>query len=321
MKIFALDPRVVSVDSDLGSTSGLEAGISYVDRRLALNVGIAEANMMCIGEAFAVLGYNVWVSTFAPFFNWQVLRRIAIGYQERMETIERKDGWLSAGHALDITFLATAPNFETKTNGATHMGNDDIVVYDGIAHLKIIDSSCPRQLLSIMKWIMEGNRGLVYLRILRGSSSVIYPENYRFEFGRGFYVFRPDKAQAYIVSSGRGVYEAIEAARMLDGKGIKIGVVDMPSYDSEMASELHDSGRKIFIAEQNNGYLWTCFRKTLFERKNLRADKFIPINLLAKDGKPRFIHSATYDELLCHNGLSPQLIAGKIMKELAGQSS
>jgi transketolase N-terminal domain/subunit len=43
MKIFALDPRVVSVDSDLGSTSGLEAGISYVDRRRALNVGIAEA--------------------------------------------------------------------------------------------------------------------------------------------------------------------------------------------------------------------------------------------------------------------------------------
>ncbi len=54
-----------------------------VDKDRAINVGVAEANMMCIGEAFAALGNNVWVSTFCPFFNWQVMRRIAIGYQEK----------------------------------------------------------------------------------------------------------------------------------------------------------------------------------------------------------------------------------------------
>jgi len=36
----------------------LEAGIAAVDQKRALNVGVAEANMMCIGEAFATLGYN-----------------------------------------------------------------------------------------------------------------------------------------------------------------------------------------------------------------------------------------------------------------------
>ena len=126
MKVFARDPRVVTVDSDLSSTSGLEAGVSWVDAERALNVGVAEANMMAIGEAYAALGYNAWVSTFCPFFDWKVLRRIAIGYQERLEAIERKDGWLAKGHGLDLTFLATAPNFETRTNGATHMGNDDV---------------------------------------------------------------------------------------------------------------------------------------------------------------------------------------------------
>jgi len=38
--------------------------------------------MMCIGEAYAALGYNAWVSTFCPFFNFNVFRRIAIGQQE-----------------------------------------------------------------------------------------------------------------------------------------------------------------------------------------------------------------------------------------------
>ena len=67
MKVFARDPAVVSIDSDLATTSGLEAGVAAVDQRRALNVGVAEANMMGIGEAFAALGYHTWISTFCPF--------------------------------------------------------------------------------------------------------------------------------------------------------------------------------------------------------------------------------------------------------------
>ena len=78
---------MVSIDADLATTSGLEAGVAAVDQNRALNVGVAEANMMNIGEAYAALGYNAWVSTFCPFFDWKVLRRIAVGYQERLEAI------------------------------------------------------------------------------------------------------------------------------------------------------------------------------------------------------------------------------------------
>ena len=104
--------------------------------------------MMGIGEAFAMLGRQTWISTFCPFFDWKVMRRIAVGHQERLEAIAAPDGWLSEGHGLDLTMLATAANFETRTNGATHMGNDDCTIFDGMAHLKIIDVSCPQQMLS-----------------------------------------------------------------------------------------------------------------------------------------------------------------------------
>lgn len=57
---------MVSIDADLASTSGLESGVGYVDMGRALNVGIAEPNMMGIGEAHAAMGYNTWVSTFCP---------------------------------------------------------------------------------------------------------------------------------------------------------------------------------------------------------------------------------------------------------------
>jgi transketolase len=299
MKVFARDQRVVSIDSDLATTSGLEAGIAAVDQARALNVGVAEANMMCIGEAFSALGCNTWISTFCPFFDWKVLRRVAVGHQERLESIGAPDGWLSEGHGLDLTMLATGPNLETRTNGATHMGNDDITVFDGIAHLKIIDASCPRQLLAIMKWIMEGNRGLVYLRVMRAPSAVIYDEGYTFDFGKGHVL---KDGEVMIVTSSRGVHEALAATR----QNSRIGVVDMPSVDERLLLELYDSRRKLCFAEQNNGYLLNSFLKLLYRnRKVCDWDRITAINTLDFKGKPQFIHSGTYEELLEAFRLSP----------------
>ena len=36
-----------------------------------------------------------------------------------------------------------------------------------------------------MKWIMEGNRGLLYVRVMRTPSAVLYGADYAFEFGKG----------------------------------------------------------------------------------------------------------------------------------------
>jgi transketolase C-terminal domain/subunit len=319
MKIFARDPRVVSVDSDLASTSGLEAGIAAVDQRRALNAGVAEANMAVLGEAFAALGYNTWISTFCPFFDWKVMRRTAVGHQERLEAIEASDGWLSEGHGLDLTMLATAANFETRTNGATHMGNDDITIFDGIAHLKIIDVSCPRQMLSIMQWIMAGNRGMVYVRVMRTPSAVLYGSDFTFEFGKGWVLRQSSEDAAVIISSGRGVHEALAASSECAKNGLHVGVVDMPSIDEELMVELYDSGKPLFIAEQNNGYIWQNFLKVLYRRKQVGAslDRVITVNTLTAAGKPRFIHSGTYEELTAAFGLAASPLASTVKERLA----
>lgn len=313
MKVFARDLRVVSIDADLASTSGLEAGIAAVDQNRALNVGVAEANMMNIGEAFAALGYNTWISTFCPFFDWKVLRRIAVGYQERLETIGAVDGWLGEGHGLDLTMVATAPNFETRTNGATHMGNDDITIFDGMAHLKIIDVSCPQQLLGIMRWIMEGNRGLVYVRVMRAPSNALYDKDFAFAFGKGFVLRQSRDEAAVIVSSGRGVHEALAAAEECTGNGVNTGVVDMPSIDEELVLDLYDSGKLLCFAEQNNGYIWQNVPKILLRRRNrIDTGRLMSVNTMGADGRPRFIHSGTYEQLLMAFSLAPSQLAEAI---------
>jgi transketolase len=316
MKVFARDARVVSIDSDLASTSGLEAGVGAADQKRALNVGVAEANMMLIGEAFAALGDNTWVSTFCPFFDWKVLRRIAVGHQERLEAEEAKDGWLSKGHGLDLTFLATAANFETRTNGATHMGNDDNTTFEAVAHLQIIDVSCPQQMLSIMKWIMDGNRGLNYVRVMRTPSAVLYGPDYTFEFGRGYVVRETPHDTVAIVSSGRQVHESLAAADLLAAAGIYATVVDMPSIDDDLLAKLFESGKLLVFAEQNNGYIWQNFLKAIYrQRERLTRGSLknvMTINTLDGDGRAQFIHSATYEELVVAYGLTPEALAKKI---------
>jgi transketolase N-terminal domain/subunit/transketolase C-terminal domain/subunit len=322
MKVFARDRKVVSIDADLASTSGLEGGVAAVDQRRALNVGVAEANMMLIGEAFAALGHNTWVSTFCPFFDWKVLRRIAVGHQERLEAIASSDGWLSDGHGLDLTFLATAANFETRTNGATHMGNDDSNTFQAVAHLQIIDVSCPQQMLAIMRWIMAGNRGLVYVRVMRTPSAVIYGPDYTFEFGRGSVLRESADDVAVIVSSGRQVHESLAAAERCRARDVGVGVVDMPSVDDALMLRLLRSGRLIVFAEQNDGYLLDQFLKVVYRRhasaEPVSWNRVMAVNTLGRDGRPWFIHSATYDELVEAYGLTPQALADTICARLAG---
>ena len=319
MKIFARDSAVVSIDSDLATTSGLEAGVAAVDQTRALNVGVAEANMMLIGEAFAILGRQTWISTFCPFFDWKVMRRIAVGQQERFEATDAPDGWLSDGHGLDLTMLATAANFETRTNGATHMGNDDCTIFDGMAHLKIIDVSCPQQMLSVMAWTMEGNRGLLYIRVMRTPSAVLYGRDYAFEFGTGVVLRESAADRAVIVSSGRGVHEALAAAAECASAGLAVGVVDMPSIDEDLLIALYESGKLLVLAEQNNGYILQNLLKVLYRRRKAAwasVERIMAINTLDSEGRARFIHSGTYEELTAAFGLSSALIARSIQSRL-----
>ena len=320
MKVFARDRKVVSIDADLASTSGLEGGVGAVDQRRALNVGVAEANMMLIGEAFAALGHNTWVSTFCPFFDWKVLRRIAVGHQERLESIASADGWLSDGHGLDLTFLATAANFETRTNGATHMGNDDSTTFQAVAHLQIIDVSCPQQMLAIMRWIMEGNRGLVYVRVMRTPSAVIYGPDFRFEFGQASVLRESAADEAVIVSSGRQVHEALAAADLCRDRGVAVGVVDMPSVDESRLLALVRSGRLLVFAEQNDGYLLDQLMRVVYRHRTelgaVDLDHVMAVNTLGRNGRPWFIHSATYEELVEAYGLAPRPLAETICAQV-----
>jgi len=311
--VFAEDKNFYTIDADLSNVSGLYTGTALTNRFHAINTGISECNMMNMAEGLAIMGANVWVSTFGPFFNLQAFRRICVSYQERIEEIESRDGWLSEGHNLDITFLSTASNIDTGVNGATHMSNDDINIFGQLAHVKVIDACCPQQFLAVAKWVAEGNRGLVYLRMLRYGSPALYDYDYHFEFGRGNYLYGNDNSDVVIVSSGHGVLEALSAAELLKSDGVYVAVIDMPSYDSELLKALAEKGKVIIFAEQNNGWLFDNFCRDSMQNHFVFDNKKIhQICVLDEKNSPQFIQSGTYEQLTEVLGLSPERIRAQV---------
>ena len=69
---------------------------------------------------------------------------------------------------------------------------------------------------------------------------------------------------AVIISSGRGVHEALAAA-----KQVSAGVVDMPSIDEDLLLQLYDSQKLLCFAEQNNGYIFAELFKDPVSPRNL----------------------------------------------------
>ena len=119
------------------------------------------------------------------------------------------------------------------------------------------------------------------------------------------------------VSSGRGVHEALAAAAECAKMGVSAGVVDMPSIDEGLLLELHDSGKLVCFAEQNNGYIWRNFQTALFRRRGrIQADRAFAVNALDEAGRSRFIHSGTYEQLLAAFGLAPAQLAEAITRRL-----
>jgi transketolase C-terminal domain/subunit len=151
---------------------------------------------------------------------------------------------------------------------------------------------------------------------MRTPSAVVYGADYKFDFGKGHVLRESDADAAVIVSSGRGVHEALGAAEECGKSGLRVAVVDMPSIDEELVVRLCESGKLIVLAEQNNGYIFQNVLKVLYRRRSRAAsalDNLMTINTLDAEGKPRFIHSGTYEELVEAFGLSSSRLAKAIV--------
>lgn len=201
--------NLVVLTADLCSTSGLDRfRITYPDK--FLNVGIAEQNLLGISAGFAKEGYTVFATSFANFAAMRSYEqvRLNLGYM-----------------GFNIKLVGLGSGYAMGMFGNTHYGIEDVALMRAIPGLCILS---PADCTDVVKATVAAARynGPVYLR-LTGimNNPIVNKEEYNFEIGKAIPL--KSGSDISIIATGSMVYHSLEAAKILDSRGISASVVNM----------------------------------------------------------------------------------------------
>ena len=145
--------------------------------------------------------------------------------------------------------------------------------------------------------------GPVYLRLSRAAAPVFYPEDMKFEIGRGITV--REGGDVTIITTGTVLHKALAAAELLEAKGIRARVVDMHTIkpiDEELIIECARETGAIVTVEEHSvcGGLGSAVAEVLAEH--------MPVPM-TRIGATDFAESGDYEQLLVKYGYGPESIA------------
>ena len=238
MELAKDDPRIVVLDADLVSSSGMKPFFrAFPDR--AIQCGIAEANMIGVAAGLSLTGKVPFCHSFGPFASRRVCDQI----------------YISAAYArLNVRIVGSDPGVTAAYNGGTHMPFEDMAVLRGIPEITLLEPCDPVCLADLTKQLADVY-GVYYIRMARKGSTAVYVPGSTFEIGKGN-VLRPG-VDVTIIASGIMVAEALKAAESLAAEGVSARVVDMFTWkpmDRELVARCAEETGAIVTAENHNVY-------------------------------------------------------------------
>lgn len=172
--------------------------------------GIAEQNMVMAAAGMASTGKTVFVTTYGVFICMRALEQVRtfVAYPN-----------------LNVKFAGALGGLSGDTEGVTHQATEDLSIMRAIPNFTVVAPADGVAAEKFVKLVAE-RPGPVFLRIGRGNSPIIYEDSATFEIGKAIEI-RNYGDQATIISTGRCVVEAVNAAAALNEAGYKVRVLDM----------------------------------------------------------------------------------------------
>lgn len=202
-------PEMMVISADLGNSSGLDRfKKTYPDQ--FLNVGIAEQNMIGVASGLAKEGFKVFATSFAPFITMRAAEQVRMNLGYMKMNVKA----VAIGSGVSMAFL-----------GNSHYGIEDAAVMRSIPNITVV---CPADCAEIFKTVQAAVKfeGPMYIRLTGAvGNPPVYSEDYAFEIGKAVVLREP--ADVTFIATGSMVYESLEAAKLIEEKGIKAGVINM----------------------------------------------------------------------------------------------
>ena len=200
-------------------------------------VGIAEANMIGLAAGMTIGGKIPFTGTFANFSTGRVYDQIrqSVAYSDK-----------------NVKICASHAGLTLGEDGATHQILEDIGLMKMLPGMTVINTCDYNQTKAATIAIAE-HKGPVYLRFGRPKVANFTPEDQTFEIGKA--VRLTEGNDITIVATGHLVWEALEAAKELNEKGISAEVINIhtikPLDDKAILDSVSKTGC-IVTAEEHN---------------------------------------------------------------------
>ena len=287
--------KIVCFDCDLANaTQTILFKQKFPDR--FFDLGIAEANMMCIAASFASTGYIPFVSTFAIFGAGRAYEMIrnSICYEN-----------------LNVKFGLTHAGLSVGEDGGSHQSIEDIALMRVLPNMTIL---CPVDEIEMKKAVNAAikTNGPVYIRASRPNQEIFTEENTPFVVGKANVI--KEGKDVTIITFGLMMNEVLKASEELLKNNISTTIINMHTIkpiDKEIIKKYGNTSKLLLTVEEHSiiGGLGSAVAEVLAEENINVKFKRIGINdLFGQSGSPK--------ELFEEYGLTSEHIIEEVQKNI-----
>ena len=294
VKLGKVNKDVVVLEADL-SKSTMTAYFKKEFPERHINVGIAEADMIGTAAGIATTGKIPFASTFAHFAAGRAFDQVrnSVAYPH-----------------LNVKICPTHAGVSLGEDGGSHQSVEDVALMRAIPGMVVLS---PADAVETEKMVFAAAEyeGPVYVRLGRLNIPVLFDENYKFEIGKATTL--KEGNDVAILATGLMVSEALEAAKLLEEKGVKARVVNVSTIkplDTETVLKAAKECKFIVTSEEHSviGGLGSAVSEYLSEVH--------PAKVVKHGIQDVFGQSADGETMLTNYGLRAKDIVEIVLKNL-----
>jgi len=267
-----------------------------IDPGRAINVGVAEANMIGVAAGLSMSGKNVYCYSIIPFLTMRAFEQIRVDI---------------CYNNLSVKLLGAGGGLAYGAEGITHHAIEDIAIMRSLPNMTVV---CPGDAKEAEMLAKESVNypGPLYVRFGRDFDPHVHKGEINFKIGKGIVV--KEGKGVCIITTGTMLHVANNLLSALEKENITPTLISMHTVkplDAELVKKYMQGSRNIFTIEDHNvmGGLGSAVAEVLAE--NGYEGKFKRIGIV--DKYCSVCGSANY--LLKSHGLDEEGVIKTILKE------
>jgi transketolase len=285
------NPNIVVLEADLGKSTMT----CYFEQRFPqrfFEMGIGEANMNSFAGGLSLTGKIPFTNSFAVFAGGRAYDQIRMGI---------------CISSLNVKIVGSSAGLSDFGDGASHQTFDDLAIMRVLPNLTVLVPADANEVRNMTRYLASSH-GPAYLRISRNDMPDVTSPDTPFVLGKP-QVLREGSDYA-VFAMGAMVAEALQAAELLEQKGVSVRVVNVRTLkpvDHTALCALGKGMKGIVTVEEHSliGGLGSLVSYAL-------RGSGIPMNCLGINDE--FGQSAqSYEEILAAYGLTAGHISNAIL--------